>query len=63
MHASQSLESFKTKSSLVIINHKMLLPSAMLEALQQEEYKEERAHVRLMDDDEEDFVVHQADPG
>lgn len=35
----------------------------MLEALQQEEYKEERAHVRLMDDDEEDFVVHQADPG
>jgi len=41
----------------------MLLPSAMLEALQQEEYKEERAHVRLMDDDEEDFVVHQADPG
>lgn len=35
----------------------------MLEALQQEEYKDERAHVRMMDDDEEDFVVHQAEPG
>lgn len=38
--------------------------SAMLEALQQEEYQEERAHVRLADEDEEEFVVHPSfDPG
>lgn len=33
----------------------------MLEALQQEEYFEERAHVRLdgpVEDDEDNFVVH-----
>ena len=35
----------------------------MLEALQQEEYKEERAHVAALDEDDEDFIVHRADPG
>lgn len=36
----------------------------MLEALQQEEYYEERAHVRLdgpVEDEEETFVVHPTD--
>ena len=33
----------------------------MLEALQQEEYQEERAHVQQLDDVEEDFVVYPSD--
>lgn len=34
---------------------------AILEALQQEEYQEERAHVQQLDDTEADFVVHRTD--
>lgn len=33
----------------------------MLEALQQEEYQDERAHVTLADEDYEEFVVHPAE--
>ncbi|XP_046440370.1 titin-like isoform X1 [Daphnia pulex] len=34
---------------------------AMLEALQQEEYQEERAHVQQLEDVDEDFIVYPAD--
>lgn len=34
---------------------------AILEALQQEEYQEERAHVQQLDETEADFVVHPTD--
>lgn len=33
----------------------------MLEALQQEEYQDERAHVILADEGDEEFVVHPAE--
>lgn len=33
----------------------------MLEALQQEEYQEERAHVQQLEDVDEDFIVYPAD--
>jgi hypothetical protein len=34
---------------------------AILEALQQEEYQEERAHVQQLEDVDEDFIVYPAD--
>lgn len=49
------------KFFFVVLNHLWLLLIAILEALQQEEYQEERAHVQQLDDVEEDFIVYPAD--